>query len=150
MLKDKLQADLKAAMLARDTDTVETLKGLKSAILYAEVETNKRDTGLGDDEILVVLKKEAKKRQDAIDLYIQGGNQKMADKEQTEKDLIETYLPAALGENEVNQIIDSVLSELSVETLSAQDMGRVIGAVKQKAGPSADGATIARLVKARL
>lgn len=74
-LKDKLQQDLKQAMLARDSARSDVIKGLKSAILYAEVATGKRDEGLSDDEIIKLFQKEAKKRSESAQLYIQGGSQ---------------------------------------------------------------------------
>ena len=150
MIKDKIQADLKTAMLARDTDRVEVLKGLKSAILYAEVAENKRDVGLSDDEILVVFKKESKKRQDSVDLYIKGGNEAQAKKELEEKEIIDSYLPAQLDESAVNQLIDSALKELNISEPTKQDMGKIMGAVKAKGGPSLDGAMLAKLVQTRI
>lgn len=150
MLKETLQADLKQAMLARDTEKVDVLKGLKSAILYEEVAAGKRDSGLNDEEITAVLKREAKKRQDAIDLYAQGGNEAMAKKEQAEKNLIERYLPESMSEEEVALLIDEVMSELGLTSVSQQDMGRIIGLVKSKGGASVDGSTVAGLVKTRI
>jgi uncharacterized protein len=150
MLKDTLQADLKQAMLARDTDKVEVLKGLKSAILYTEVAEQKRDTGLTDNEILVVFKRESKKRQDSIDLYRKGGNLEQADKEQQEKDIIDGYLPAQMSEEEVNVLINRVLIDLAIDEPTKQDMGKIIGAVKSKGGATLDGAMLARLVHARI
>ena len=91
-MKDKLQADLKTAMLARETEKVDTLKGLKSAILYAEVEQGKREEGLDDSGIMIVLKKEAKKRQDSVDMYRKGGNEEQAAKELREKAIIDAKL----------------------------------------------------------
>ena len=150
MLKDTLQQDLKAAMLARETEKVETLKGLKTAILYAEVAANKRDEGLSDDEVLAVLKKESKKRADAIALYQKGGNEEMALKEQAEKDLIDAYLPEQMDESAIEGLVDQVLSEMNISELTRQDMGKVIGAVKGKAGNKADGAVIAKVVQGKI
>lgn len=150
MLKEKLQQDLKAAMIARETEKVETLKGLKSAVLYAEVEAGKRDTGLTDDEMLAVFKKESKKRQDAIDLYIKGGNQEMADKEMFEKHLIDSYLPPQLSDEELNKLIDAEILAQGLTDISPQDMGKIIGGIKSKTGSEVDGATLASLVKGRI
>lgn len=150
MLKDTLNADLKAAMLARDTEKVDTLKGIKSAILYAEVEAGKRDEGLNDEEILSVIKKESKKRQESIDLYIKGGNQAMADKESSEKQIIDAYLPQQLSEDELNQLIDTEMKTFGIDEITQQDMGKIIGSVKGKHGAEVDGATLARLVKERI
>jgi uncharacterized protein YqeY len=149
-LKDTLQNDLKTSMLARDSFTTDVIKGLKSAILYEEVAKGKREEGLSDDEILAVFKKESKKRQDSIDMYIKGGNQPMAEKETKEKELIDAYLPAQLSEEEVNKLIDASLSELSISEPTRQDMGKIMGSVKSKAGAELDGSTLAKLVQERI
>lgn len=148
MIKQKLQDDVKAAMLAGDSLRLETLRGLKSVILYAEVAAGKREEGLTDDEILALFSKEAKKRQESAELYIQGDAQEKADKELAEKAIIEAYLPAQLGEAELAAIIDEVLNE--VKPAGLQQMGQVIGRVKSKVGNTADGSLIAKLVKEKL
>ncbi len=136
-------------MLGGDGLKVETLRGLKSAILYADVAAKARDSGgIPDDQVLTVLAKEAKKRQESADLYVQGGAQDRADKELAEKAIIEQYLPARLNDDELKQVIETVVSEQGASGMQA--MGAVIGAVKAKVGSSADGAKIAELVKARL
>lgn len=147
-LKERLEADLKTALLSGDKALASTLRLLKSAILYVEVAKNKRDTGLNDEEIIEVLAKEAKKRQESADLYIQGGNQERAAAEQQEKKIIEKYLPQQLSSDEIIAIINEVSAELG--GINPQTMGRVIGEVKQRAGASADGGEIARLVKEKL
>ena len=148
MIKQKLQDDVKAAMLAGDSLRLETLRGLKSVILYAEVAAGKREEGLTDDEILALFSKEAKKRQESAELYIQGGAQEKADKELAEKAIIEAYLPAQLSEAELAAIIDEVLNE--VKPAGLQQMGQVMGQVKSKVGNTADGSLIAKLVKEKL
>ena len=84
-LIERINADLKAAMLARDAFQTETLRGLKAAILNEEVATGKRDTGLTDEDIEKLIAREAKKRDEAANLFEQGGNQESADKERREK-----------------------------------------------------------------
>lgn len=150
MLKQQLQDDVKAAMLAKDTLRLETLRGLKSVILYAEVAAKKRaeDGSLSDDEILVLFAKEAKKRQESAELYIRGGAQDKADKELAEKKIIEAYLPEQMSEADLAKLISETIAQTGAEGIQA--MGKVIGAVKAKAGSSADGALIARMVKERL
>lgn len=147
-MKQRLQDDVKAAMLAGDSLRLETLRGLKSVILYAEVAAGKREEGLTDDEILALFSKEAKKRQESAELYIQGGAQEKADKELAEKTIIEAYLPAQLSEAELAAILDEVLNE--VKPAGLQQMGQVIGQVKSKVGNTADGSLIAKLVKEKL
>lgn len=148
MLKTQIDQDLKSALLAGDKDLATTLRGIKSVILYAEVAKGARDEGLGDDEIIALLTKEAKKRQESADLYKKGGNEDRATAELREKDVIEKYLPAQLSDDELKVLVDASVAELGVS--SAQGMGQVIAAVKSKAGAAADGARIAALVKERL
>lgn len=148
MLKQQIEQDVKTALLAGDKDRVMILRGLKSVILYAEVAKGARDTGLTDEEILVLFAKEAKKRQESADLYTKGGNQAKADAELAEKTIIETYLPQQLTEEELGIIVDQVIS--TVEQPSQQNMGQIIGGVKQAVEGRADGARIAQMVKERL
>ena len=147
-LKQQIEQDLKTALLAGDKELVSTLRGLKSAILYAEVAKGSRDEGLGDNEIIQVLAKEAKKRQESVDLYIKAGSPERADKELAEKTVIEKYLPKQISEEEIGKLIDA--AEESLGKANSQNMGQIIGSVKAKAGVNADGSTIARLVKERL
>lgn len=148
MLEEKLEQDIKSALLSGDAQRVSTLRQVKSVLLNLKVATGKRDSGLSDEEVLPVLAKEAKKRQESADLYRQGGNQERAAAELAEKIIIEAYLPAQLGEEEVIKLVESVIAETGAS--GPQAMGPVIGQVKNLAGPSADGATIARLVKEKL
>jgi uncharacterized protein YqeY len=144
-IKQQIDADLKAAMLGGDKTLVTTLRGLKSAILYAEVADNKRDTGLTDDETIALLGKEAKKRQESADLYVQGGRQETADAELAEKRAIEKYLPAQLGDDELRGLVAAAVAETGAS--GPQAMGQVIGLVKQRAGASAEGSRIAAITK---
>ena len=148
-IRQQLDDDVKAAMIAGDALRVETLRGLKTAILYADVATKTRDTGgVDDDAIMAILFKEAKKRQESADLYVRGGSQERADKELAEKAIIETYLPQQLSDEELGKLVDEAIAATGAS--EAKDMGRVIGMVKGKAGNSADGAAIAKAVAERL
>ncbi len=147
-LKQQIDADLKAAMLSGDKVLVSTLRGLKSAILYVEVAKSSREQGLPDPEVVELLTKEAKKRQESADLYAQGGNAERQQAELTEKEVIGKYLPAQLSEAEVKELVEQAVQQSGAT--SPQQMGQVIGLVRQKAGATADGAMIARLTKERL
>lgn len=147
-MKDRLNADLKSAMLARDSFLTDLLKGLKSAILNQEIAEQKRENGLDDTEIEVLFAKEAKKRLEAAAMYEQGGNQEMANKERRENEIILKYLPKQLSEEEIAELVKIAISQMNVSGM--QEMGKVIGAVKAKAGSSADGALIAKITKATL
>ncbi len=147
-ISKEIDADLKTAMLAGDKTLATTLRGLKSVILYEEVAKGVRDTGLDDDLVVALLSKEAKKRQESADLYTQGGNQEKADSELAEKVVIEKYLPAQMSEEELATVIDEAIEASGATTM--QQMGQVIGVVKAKAGPAADGSKIAQIVKEKL
>ena len=148
MLEERIDQDIKAALLSGDKTTATTLRGVKAVLLNLKVATGKRESGLSDDEVLPVLAKEVKKRQESADLYVQGGNQAKADAELVEKKLIEGYLPAQMSEAEINSVIDEVIAQSGASGVSA--MGQVIGQVKAKVGASADGSLIARLAKEKL
>jgi uncharacterized protein YqeY len=148
MLEERLEQDIKSALLAGDAQRVSTLRQVKSVLLNAKVATGKRESGLSDDEVLPLLAKEAKKRQESADLYKQGGNEERAAAELAEKTIIENYLPAQLTEGELIELVEKTIAETGAAGF--QDMGSVIAQVKKLAGPTADGATIARLVKEKL
>jgi uncharacterized protein len=148
MLKDRINADLKAALLAGDKATATTLRGIKSTILYAEVANDARDVGLSDDAIIQLLSKEAKKRQESIDLYQRAGDEDRASAEMAEKSIIEAYLPEQLSPEQLAELIDQAMAQYDDPTM--RDMGAIIAKVKASAGPSADGALIAEVVKERL
>lgn len=147
-LEQRLEQDIKAALLSGDKTRATTLRGLKAVLLNVKVATGKRDSGLTDAEVLPVLGKESKKRQESVDLYVQGGDQARADAELAEKAIIDAYLPAQLSEAEVSEIVDEAIKTTGATGQS--DMGKVIGLAKQKTGAAADGAVIARLAKEKL
>lgn len=147
-LKTQLDADLKTAMLARDSFLCDVLKGVKSAILNQEIASGKRDEGLNDDEVESLLAKEAKKRDEAANLYDQGGNEEMATKERAEKEVIAKYLPEQLGEDAIKQLVTEAIASTGATEL--KDLGKVIGQVKGKAGNSVDGALVAKIAKDQL
>lgn len=147
-LKDNLTADLKQAMLAKDTAKVTVLRGLKSVILDAEVAAGKRDAGIDDSEIEKLLMKEVKKRKEAIDMYEASGRGDLVESEKFEKKIVETYLPKQLSDQEISEKIDEVM--LTIDEGEIAQIGVIIGKVKMLVGSTADGATIARLVKEKI
>lgn len=147
-LKDSINADLKSAMLARDQLRVQTLQGLKTAILYEEVAKNAREKGLDEASIEQIVAREVKKRDEAITLYKKGGNSQSANKERSEKEVLLAYLPAQLSQDELNEVVMAKIA--TIKPAGMQDMGKVISAIKAEVGNKADGATIAKLVKEQL
>lgn len=149
MIKEKLEQDLKQALLSRDSFRATVLRGLKSAILYAEVAAGSKDSGgLTEEEIMSLFQKEAKKRQDAVDLYEQAGDVARSKAEQDEKKIIEEYLPEQMSEAEIIEIVDKVIAE--VGATEVKQMGQVMGKVRSETKGAADGSLIAKVVKERL
>ena len=147
-LKQRIQDDLKAALLGGDRFVGETLRGLKAAILNEEVALGKRDEGLDDTEIEKIVAKEVKKRNESATLYEQNGRAESATDERREAEIMSAYLPKQLSEDEVKAVIEAAVKQLGANGMS--DMGKVIGVVKAKVGNTADGALIAKLVKEQL
>jgi uncharacterized protein YqeY len=148
MLEERIEQDIKTALLARDFEKATTLRTVKAALLNVKVAEGKRDSGLSDEAVQQVLAKESKKRQESADLYKQGGDENRASKELAEKALIDEYLPEQLSEADIAKLVDAVIAETGAS--GQQAMGQVIGAVRAKAQGQADGAVIARLVKEKL
>ncbi len=147
-LKSQIENDVKAALLGGDRFHAEVLRGLKAAILNEEVAKGKRDEGLDDASIEQLIAKEVKKRLDSVQQYTDAARPELAEAEQAEAKVLQEYLPEQLSDDEIKKTIDETITALGVS--GPQAMGQVIGAVKGKLGSSADGGTIARLVKEAL
>ena len=147
-LKQRIQDDLKAALLGGDRFVAETLRGLKAAILNEEVAKGKRDEGLEEAEIEQIVAKEIKKRNESAALYEQNDRAESAADERREAEILSVYLPTQLGEDEVKAIVEAAIKQLGANGMS--DMGKVIGVVKSKVGNTADGSTVAKIVKEQL
>ncbi|MEY2958856.1 MAG: hypothetical protein RLZZ01_1424 [Actinomycetota bacterium] len=149
-LKARLQADLTTAMKARDEITTSTIRMLRSAITNAEV-AGDTAVELGDDEVVAVLRSEAKKRSEAAEVYDQNGRPEAADKERAELLVIERYLPAAMSDADLGVIVDEeIATAAAAGAEGGRAMGAVIKAVRERAGASVDGGRIASMVKSRL
>lgn len=147
-LKARIEADLKTALLSGSRFDVQVLRGLKAAILNEEVAKGARETGLDDATIEQIVAREVKKRHESATLYEQNDRAESAADERKEAEILSTYLPAQLSDDELKVIIEDAVK--NVGATSPADMGKVIGAVKAQVGTSADGATIASLVKQAL
>lgn len=144
-LKEQVNNDLKTALLGGDRFRGEVLRGLKAAILNEEVAQNKREEGLDDTVIQQLVAREVKKRNESASIYDGAGRPELAETERSEAKILTAYLPEQLSENEIDAVVTRIVKELGVSGSSS--MGQVIGAVKKELGSSADGATVARLVK---
>ena len=144
-LKQRINDEMKAALLGGNRFVGDLLRDMKAAILNEEVAKNKRDEGLSDEEVEQVLAREVKKRRESATLYRDNDRPELAEKEEQELAIIEQFLPKQLSEEEIQAKVDAKLAEMG--EVSPQDMGKVIGALKSELGTSADGATLARIVK---
>lgn len=135
-------------MLGGDKQRAEVLRGLKNALQYEAVAQNSANRQLSEEQIQKVLAREAKKRQEAVDIYQKAGETGRVEIELAEKKIIEGYLPEQMDEEAIIKIIKEQM--LKIDKPSMASMGQIIGAVKAVVGSTADGATIARLVKKQL
>jgi|SRR4051812_34176642 uncharacterized protein len=147
-MQDRIEQDLKEALLAGDKEKTETLRTIKSSLQNEAIAQGARDSGLSDEHVQKILARESKKRQEAADLYQRGGAADRASAELAEKAIIDAYLPEQLSEAEIAKAVDDEIAKAGSPTM--QDMGRIIGAVRGRLGARADGALIAKLVKDKL
>lgn len=141
-MQEQLNSEIKSAMLARDADRLSTLRMLKSALGYVQME--KKADSLSDPDFIAVVQKEIKKRRDAVDQFQQGGRPELAEKEQKEIPVLEIFLPQPLSKEELERLVKDAIRETGAAT--KKEMGQVIKAVQAKAAGRADGKTISQLV----
>jgi uncharacterized protein YqeY len=146
-LKEKIDSDIKQAMLARKKEELTALRGIKSMILLAETEKGAGGE-LSADAEMKLLVKAAKQRKDSAEIYNSKGRQDLADIENMEYAVISRYLPKALSEEELKAEIEAIISSLGVS--SPAEMGKVMGVASKKLAGKADGKTIAAMVKSLL
>ena len=149
-LKNRLQSDLTDAIKAGDELTKSTVRMMLAAVMNAEV-AGKEAVTLSDEQVINVLRSEAKKRVESAELYDQAGRTELATKERAEITIIERYLPAAMDEAALKAIVDEEVAKAAAKGQTGpKAMGGVIKAVKERVGASADGAAIASAVKSAL
>ncbi len=144
-LFDKINADMISAMKAKNEAATSALRMLKSAIKYKEVDLKRE---IKDEEVVEVLSKQAKQRKESIDGFEKGNRAEMAAKEKAELALIEGYLPASLGDEELTNLIEEAIK--STGAAGPKDMGKVMGALTPKIKGRADMGKVSGLVKAKL
>jgi uncharacterized protein YqeY len=147
-LNEKIADDLKNAMKAKDQTAMTALRALKSAVKYAAVEKLGADGVLSDPDILAVVRKQLKQRRDSADQFTSGNRADLADKEIAEIAILERYLPTAMSEAEIHQLVDSVIAELGAT--SKQQMGQVMKVLQERSAGRADGKALSQAVGARL
>lgn len=149
-LKETLKSDLTAAMKAGDDNRRSTLRMALAAVTNAEV-AGDQAVELSDDQVIAVLQAEAKKRAEAAEIYAGAGRTEAELKERAELTVLEGYLPAAMGEDEIRTVVaEEVAAAAAAGNTGPKAMGQVVKAVRARVGASADGSVVANLVKAAL
>ena len=144
-LKEKITDDMKAAMRAKESARLGTIRLLTSAIKQREVDERRE---LTDEQILAVIDKMIKQRKDSITQFEAGGRQDLADIEKSELVILSAYMPAALSDAEVQAEVSAAVA--AVGAAGPQDMGKVMGVLKSKLAGRADMTAVSAMVKAAL
>ena len=144
-LVERVEEELRAARLARDDDRRDALSLILNSLRDAQKELQRP---LSDDEELQVFQRERKRRVEAAEAFRAGGREERAEDEEYELDVLEEFMPEPLSEDELEEIIDDVISE--VGATSIRDMGRVMAGVMHQVSGRADGSTVSQLVKEKL
>ena len=146
--KQQLQEKLKESMLARDELRTSVLRLLLSAINYYEIQKGGAGYEATDEDVLSVIQKEAKQRNESIEQFKNAGRQELVDKETKELEILKTYLPAQMSEEEIKKLVIEAISQTGATTVV--DMGRVMGALMPKVKGKADMGMVSKLVKEKL
>ena len=147
-MENRIQTDIMLAMKAKDDVVLTTLRGVKTAIMQYKTSSNfkgDRDSNLPDSEVIKIMQKLAKERRETAEVYKNAGREELANKELAEADVIEKYLPKAMTEAEVEELVRAAITE--VGATSMKEMGLVIKNVNAKANGRTDGKTISSIVK---
>lgn len=143
-IEEKINADVKASMLAKDAKRLEAVRALKSVILLLKTSPE----GLTEDNAMKAIQKEYKKRKETADIYTQQNRADLAADELAQALIMEEYLPKQLSEDEIKNIIKNAISETGAS--SAADMGKVMGVANKAIAGRADGKLVSQLVKTML
>lgn len=148
-IKEQIFSDLKEAMKAKDKERLQVLRSLKAKLMEKEIEERTGgDAELSDESALQVLTKAAKQRKESIEQFENGGRDDLAEKEKSELEIIEAYLPEMMSEDEVRKIVKEKIAQLGAS--GPQDMGKVMGPLMGQLKGKADGSVVSRLVKEEL
>ncbi|NGP87145.1 GatB/YqeY domain-containing protein [Fodinibius halophilus] len=148
-IKEQIMADLKEAMKNKDKDRLRVLRSLKSKLLEREISEREGGEGsISDEQATEVLMKAAKQRKESIDQFEKGDRADLAQNEKEELEIIESYLPEMLSEEEVRDVAQAKIDELGANDMS--DMGRVMGVMMQELKGKAEGSLVSKVVKEEL
>ena len=146
-LQEKVMEAMKAAMKAKDTQSLEALRSVKSALLLAQTETGSK-AELTEEEEIKLLQKQVKQRKDSAAIYTEQNRADLAEPELIQAKVIEQFLPKQLSVEEVSKLVEEIIAETGASSMA--DMGKVMGLASAKLGGKADGKTISTAVKSML
>jgi uncharacterized protein len=141
-LREQLQKDLQAAMRARDTHRKSALRMVLTSVQLAEVESPR---SLDDAEVLELIRKEVKRREEALELMREAGREDLISDEAPQLEILQAYLPAQMSEAEVRELAQAAIEEVGAG--SPRDMGRVMGALMPRLQGRADGRMVNQIVR---
>lgn len=144
-LEQKIVADIKAAMLAKDAKKLEALRAVKSAIMLEKTKGGKTDEPISEAEEIRLLQKMVKQRKESAEIYHSQNREDLAEPEEFQASVIEAYLPKQLDEEEVKKIIKSIIQSTGAQGM--KDMGKVMGEASRQLAGKADNKTVASIVK---
>lgn len=147
-LKEQIQNDLKDAMRAKDEQRLSIVRMLKSAIQYYEIQKGGAGYTASDEDVVDVVGKEIKKRKESIELYEQGGRPELAEKEKKEIEVLQTYLPEQLSDDEVKKMVEEAINQTGASEM--KDMGKVMSTLMPKIKGKADNSIVSTLVREKL
>ena len=147
-LGNTIDSDMKDAMRDRNKAALNTLRALKTAITNAGIQKSGAGTELEDGEIVSIIRKQIKQRQDSIEQFEKAGRQELAENEKVEIAILQNYLPAALSDEEIIAAVKSAIQEAGAE--SKKDMGKVMKLLQEKTQGRADGKKLSQEVMKRL
>ncbi|MBP5505605.1 MAG: GatB/YqeY domain-containing protein [Bacteroidales bacterium] len=143
MLEEKIQQDIKAAMLAKDSVALASVRAIKAAILLAKTAENGKP--VDDAEIVKIIQKLVKQRKESADIYSQQNRPELAENELAEAAVMEKYLPKQLSEAEVEEALKGIIAQVGASSMA--DMGKVMGVATKALAGQADGKLISALVR---
>ena len=146
-LQQQIMDAMKIAMKGKDSQALEALRAVKSALLIAQTATGSKEE-ISEDEELKILQKQVKQRKDSAAIYSEQGRADLAEPELLQAAVIEKFLPQQLSEEEVAKVVDAIIAETGATSM--KDMGKVMGMVSKELAGQADGKTISNIVKAKL
>ncbi|CAM1367772.1 conserved hypothetical protein [Tenacibaculum sediminilitoris] len=145
-LQKQVMNKMKEAMKSKDTVALTALRALKSAFMIANTEAGAGE--LSEAEELKIIQKQIKQRKDSAMVFAEQGRNDLADPELAEAAILEQFLPEALSEEEIGEVIEKTIADVGAEGM--KDMGKVMGIVSKQLAGKADGKTISTIVKAKL